>query len=136
MLHILLLQQPISTILKNRSSAILLCYEDMPLFLVDHYFVSGEDERLMCDSAKQYLSGVYNVIKTRYPSNSNYTAAGSEWYKKLRKDLNSQITLRCIELGKGSTSKSLNVERNISHNHASNQERRWHQSPFQSDGKC
>ena len=105
-------------------------------FLVDHYFVSGEDERLMCDSAKQYLSGVYNVIKTRYPSNSNYTAKGSEWYKKLRKDLKSQITLRCIELVKGSTSKSLNVERNISHNHASNQERRWHQSPFQSDGKC
>lgn len=71
-------------------------------FLVDH-FVTGDDDRLMCDSAKQYLSGVYNVIKLRFPLNANYTACGSEWYKKLRKDITSQITLRCIELGEGWT---------------------------------
>ena len=71
-------------------------------FLVDH-FVTGEDEHLMCDSAKQYLSGVYNVIKLRFPSNANYTAGGGEWYKKLRKDTANQITLRCIELGEGWT---------------------------------
>ena len=71
-------------------------------FLVDH-FVTGDDERLMCDSAKQYLSGVYNVIKLRFPLNANYTAAGSEWYKKLRKDIGNQITSRCIELGEGWT---------------------------------
>ena len=71
-------------------------------FLVDH-FVTCDDDRLMCDSAKQYLSGVYNVIKLRFPLNANYTARGSEWYKKLRKDITSQITLRSIELGEGWT---------------------------------
>ena len=55
-------------------------------FLVDH-FVIGDDDRLMCDSAKQYLSGIYNVIKLRFPLNTNYTAGGSEWYKKLGKIL-------------------------------------------------
>ena len=77
-------------------------------YLVNH-FVTGDDERLMCDSAKQYLSGVFNVIKLRFPSNPNYTAAGSEWYKKLRKDLKSQITLRCFELGEELASKSFPI---------------------------
>ena len=41
------------------------------------------------------------MIKLRFPLNTNYAAGGSEWYKKLRKDITSQITLRCIELGEG-----------------------------------
>ena len=108
-------------------------------FLVDH-FVTGDDDRLMCDSAKQYLSSVYNVIKLRFPLNANYTAGGSEWYKKLRKDITSQITLRCIELGEGWTIEfkvlSNSTEHDISSYHASNQERRWHQSLFQLDEIC
>lgn len=30
---------------------------------LDNHFVTGDDERLMCDSAKRYLSGVFDVTK-------------------------------------------------------------------------
>ena len=33
------------------------------ILYVDHYFVNGKDERLMCESAKNHFSRVSNVIK-------------------------------------------------------------------------
>jgi hypothetical protein len=81
-------------------------------YMVDH-FLTGDNAPLMCDSAKQYLSGVFTVIKTRFPSNQNYTSAGSEWYKTLRKELNSRIVLRCIEFGEEVASKSYPVGRDL-----------------------
>ena len=67
-------------------------------FMVDH-FVTGDDARLMCDSVKQYLSGIFNVIKTRHPSNPNFTASGNDWYKQLRKNIDNKVNLRCFKLG-------------------------------------
>ena len=82
-------------------------------FLVEHY-VTKEDKPLMCDSAKQYISGAFNTIRDHHPGNENYKAGiVHDWYTKMRQDLDAEITLRCIELGEEVASKSYPVGRDI-----------------------
>ena len=40
-------------------------------YLVEHY-VTKDDKHLMCDSAKQYISGVFVSIQERFPRNVYY----------------------------------------------------------------
>ena len=65
--------------------------------MVDH-FVTGNDQKLTCDSIKQYLSGNFNVIKARHPSNPNFTPSGNDRYKQLRKHIDHKINLGCFKL--------------------------------------
>ena len=81
-------------------------------FLVSHY-VTKDDKPLMCDSAKQYVSGVFMAIQERYPENRFYNSnvQNHEWYAKLRNDIEDEVTLRCIEVGEEVASKSFPVGR-------------------------
>ena len=42
-------------------------------YLVEHY-VTKDDKPLMCDSAKQYISGAFNTIRDRHPGSESYRA--------------------------------------------------------------
>ena len=81
--------------------------------LIENY-VTKDDKPLMCDSAKQYISGAFNTIRDHHPGNENYKLGiVHEWYSKMRHDLDAEITLRCIELGEEVASKSYPVGRDI-----------------------
>ena len=82
-------------------------------YLVEHY-VTKEDKPLMCDSAKQYISGAFNTIRDRHPGSESYRAGIiHDWYSKMRQDLDAEITLRCIEVGEEVASKSFPVGRDV-----------------------
>ena len=83
-------------------------------YLVEHY-VTKDDKHLMCDSAKQYISGVFVSIQERFPRNVYYDTGAQvhNWYARLRSDLDNEITLRCIELGEEVASKSYPVGREL-----------------------
>lgn len=83
-------------------------------YLVEHY-VTKDDKHLMCDSAKQYISGVFMAVQERFPDNRYYNSnvQTHEWYAKLRSYLDGEITLRCIQVGEEVASKSYPIGRNL-----------------------
>jgi hypothetical protein len=71
------------------------------------YYVKDDDKHLMCGSALQYMSGVFNSIQDLWPNNANYSKTSLHpWYKELRHVLEREISLQCILLGEEIASKS------------------------------
>jgi hypothetical protein len=57
------------------------------------YYVKDDDKHLMCGSSLQYLSGVFNSIQDRFPSNPNYTKSSLHpWYTELRHILEKKMS--------------------------------------------
>jgi hypothetical protein len=57
----------------------------------------GSPMAIALGTAKQYLSGAYNVIKAKYPNHPNFINDNSIWYTKLRKDLIKEISVKCMK---------------------------------------
>lgn len=83
-------------------------------FLAEHY-VTKDDNLLMCDSACQYLSGIFNCIQDRFPANEYYdrSSTAHPWYSDLRLALRKTISLRCQMLGDEIASKSFPIGREL-----------------------
>jgi hypothetical protein len=76
------------------------------------YYVKDDDKHLMCGSALQYMSGVFNCIQDLFSNNPSYSKKDLHpWYTELRQILEREISLRCQLLGEEIASKSYPIGR-------------------------
>ena len=81
-------------------------------FLIDYAVSSKSALPFKGGVALQYLSGVINIIRQRWPENVNYRNKAPEWIADIRKSIDKEIRRKCIDTGREYAEKSPPIGRN------------------------
>ena len=92
-------------------------------FLANVYTGTSKKKKLSCGSILQYLSGVYNVVKSRFPSHPIFKEKLAlnrrlgefipEWYSDLREDVYRDVIHQIQQEGGKLQNKSLPIGRKV-----------------------
>lgn len=99
----------------DKASEDTICKEELFVefcqYLVNLKTKNGEKDNISFGTAKQYLSGVFNVVRDKFRQNRLFV--DTDWYKNLINSLETIISRRLIDEGKKLQEKSLPIGRKL-----------------------
>lgn len=88
-------------------------FQEFGKYLCEAAVDKDSGDLIMLGTALQYISGIKELIKKKYPENEIFSPTAIEWYTKLREDMTSVICARCILGGVAICDKAPNLGRKI-----------------------